>query len=1157
MNIARFDDDIDAFNTIQDSAIKDFRNNKLSYEELHQTFDEFIRPKLRSFFRGGLTRRIDAVVPFFKFTEDEAHVVADMFLDSIRMTYALPPTTDRKVQYHFHVTDYAVSELSKGYNAHKQDGASAIQREINLKVIKPIHMQWVRHDVSTNNEDSVPVTTTADRPAWVHYDPMNGIMFLSESPSVEQLSTPPYFVGNEAEDAAGTEYLIRRQGSTNGVVDSESWSSDREVVAAGIQTLEQELADVEAWVDPYAYASRESQDNFVPAKMAPKVKAQVEETIPRVEEGVTETEIVDASRNEVSTLPSDTGMRSFSSMSDWEEERDHPYLENVVDDVGGEAWFEGALDAQPLRGDDNEDEDNSASEIAEAGGEMWFFDQSGSGEEGEGESQIRHEISGDLSTNEIVKETVIEKNDMQEIDEPSYYSVNVYFVNDFQSITFNNVSNSQSVSDVMRRIASELLLLGSEFRCWVKLADEGMHIEHPMNTTSMNGRYVTIDLTDIDDCWLFCRNPSEITIEEVARWKDSFVDKDFEESWSGTSLPTGQGKQNNAIDILVERKIGRKWQREESLSKWRNLLLEGDVVDMQMPSTGEWREAKIRQIDVMTSSRHDPLIYAHFLGMPSTSDFSLLGSSPAMQPLYTRSVNWRAGLTIGSTVDVRIAGDNWVKGTVVEVDEENEELVVEIKPAKETLRKRVSWLGEDICERFTHTPLKSAVLRHNSKYFLENNAISTVVHSVLRSADISFAYDDGPSTLAHGNVNCTVTVIPDTDIDESDDDDGEEEPSTTPTTLKFTLSSTEKLSEVLPAYSSIGYRWWAGTESQGDGNTLDSNLLQLFDGKKKRSNHLTVDVTDVLDDKIYCRNPSRIRINDISVVHTAMDGTKYRLARLYLERNKWGDIVNMWRRKICKGDMLDVFSEASGTWHEAIVLAFDPYSDYKNYKIAFERDRFNSRFVKYSDIDADVAIEKMRRDGREPVPPKDGPSTATIHFLGWSAENDTRLLTTSDYLQPLYTHTVNWRAGLTIDSIVDVRTVGDNWVKGTVVEVDEENEELVVEIKPAKDTLRKRVSWLGEDICERFTHVSEAESLLQDDATDNTALSSIFSFTSMMLGNMIDNNEESEEESLIEAEERVRKFLSGEDNRIGNDLDELWEGAQAPLAPEGDEAYST
>ena len=70
----------------------------MSFNDLQESFDGFIRPKLRSFFKGGLTRRIDAVVPFFKFSREEAYVVADMYIDTLREMYAKPKTPGKQHQ---------------------------------------------------------------------------------------------------------------------------------------------------------------------------------------------------------------------------------------------------------------------------------------------------------------------------------------------------------------------------------------------------------------------------------------------------------------------------------------------------------------------------------------------------------------------------------------------------------------------------------------------------------------------------------------------------------------------------------------------------------------------------------------------------------------------------------------------------------------------------------------------------------------------------------------------------------------------------------------------------------------------------------------------------------------------------------------------------
>lgn len=71
----RFDDDIIAFNSKNEKMIGGYLDNRVSFDRLQQEFEAFIRPKLRQFFKGGLTRRIDGIVPFFKFSPEEAFVL--------------------------------------------------------------------------------------------------------------------------------------------------------------------------------------------------------------------------------------------------------------------------------------------------------------------------------------------------------------------------------------------------------------------------------------------------------------------------------------------------------------------------------------------------------------------------------------------------------------------------------------------------------------------------------------------------------------------------------------------------------------------------------------------------------------------------------------------------------------------------------------------------------------------------------------------------------------------------------------------------------------------------------------------------------------------------------------------------------------------------
>jgi hypothetical protein len=96
----------------------------------------------------------------------------------------------------FSVTDHAVGEVSKGYTAHTLDGASAIVRDINNKMIKTIHMQWLRSEgvFSTTSKDN----NLRNNTTWIHYTELNNFHQVGVV-SGEQKSLPPYFVSQSSQ----------------------------------------------------------------------------------------------------------------------------------------------------------------------------------------------------------------------------------------------------------------------------------------------------------------------------------------------------------------------------------------------------------------------------------------------------------------------------------------------------------------------------------------------------------------------------------------------------------------------------------------------------------------------------------------------------------------------------------------------------------------------------------------------------------------------------------------------------------------------------------------------------------------------------------------------------------------------------------------------
>ena len=88
-----------------------------------------------------------------------------------------------------------MGEVSKGYSTHTLDGASAIVRDINNKMIKTIHMQWLRSEgaFSTSTSTSLKNSNLRNSTTWIHYTELNNFHQVG-AVSGEQKNIPPYFI---------------------------------------------------------------------------------------------------------------------------------------------------------------------------------------------------------------------------------------------------------------------------------------------------------------------------------------------------------------------------------------------------------------------------------------------------------------------------------------------------------------------------------------------------------------------------------------------------------------------------------------------------------------------------------------------------------------------------------------------------------------------------------------------------------------------------------------------------------------------------------------------------------------------------------------------------------------------------------------------------
>jgi hypothetical protein len=111
----------------------------------------------------------------------------------------------------FAVTDHAVGEVSKGYLSHQLDGASAVKRDVNRKMLKHIHMQWMRSEGIFSPSAGDGAQSDREDTVWIHYTDMNGYHQVG-SINDEQRKMPPYFTMlNNNRDSNS----YRRGGGTN------------------------------------------------------------------------------------------------------------------------------------------------------------------------------------------------------------------------------------------------------------------------------------------------------------------------------------------------------------------------------------------------------------------------------------------------------------------------------------------------------------------------------------------------------------------------------------------------------------------------------------------------------------------------------------------------------------------------------------------------------------------------------------------------------------------------------------------------------------------------------------------------------------------------------------------------------------------------------
>ncbi|CAM9309721.1 unnamed protein product [Chrysoparadoxa australica] len=137
-------------------------------------------------------------------------------------------------------------------------------------------------------------------------------------------------------------------------------------------------------------------------------------------------------------------------------------------------------------------------------------------------------------------------------------------------------------------------------------------------------------------------------------------------------------------------------------------------------------------------------------------------------------------------------------------------------------------------------------------------------------------------------------------------------------------------------------------------------------------------------------------------------------------------IVNQWRLDLAPGDLVDAM-DSDGRWFESKVLSVN-------------------------ETDSDLLM---------------------VHYKGWASKWDAELPRMSQSIQPLYTHSENWREDLKIGTkieLVDSEAASPKWFKAEVEGVEGD----VICVKcPSNSELSRKVDRNGEEICNAETHIQE------------------------------------------------------------------------------------
>lgn len=191
----------------------------------------------------------------------------------------------------------------------------------------------------------------------------------------------------------------------------------------------------------------------------------------------------------------------------------------------------------------------------------------------------------------------------------------------------------------------------------VEVNVESSEVARPLRTPQR--RLITRDITDFDGPWRLLRQCIGVKVEDV-RQNQTRVQIIFEIAKVASTPAEGD------------------WPRAELLQGWKKSLRPGDVVDC-LDKQKVFREA------VVTDVYEDGDLKVHFTGWGDEFD-EIIGRwniKDYIQPLFSKTVDWRARLDEDDSVDVMISelGEKrlWLSAVVMEKDVRQKRVLVQYK----------------------------------------------------------------------------------------------------------------------------------------------------------------------------------------------------------------------------------------------------------------------------------------------------------------------------------------------------------------------------------------------------------------------------------------------------------------------------------------------